>query len=65
MERCVETTPANVMDSLFNFIRRHTPCEKLSPKAASASKVSTNDSSSLIASTFIALLTWVTLLIIH
>lgn len=29
LERCDDPTPANIMDSIFNFIKRVTPCENL------------------------------------
>ena len=29
LETCEDPTPANIADSLFNFVRRVTPCEKL------------------------------------
>ena len=29
LETCEDPTPANIADSLFNFVKRVTPCEKL------------------------------------
>lgn len=29
LEKCPDPTPANIMDSIFNFIKRVTPCENL------------------------------------
>lgn len=29
LEKCTDPTPANIMDSIFNFVRRVTPCENL------------------------------------
>lgn len=32
LERCKEPTPANIVDSLFNFVRKVTPCSKFPPE---------------------------------
>lgn len=32
LERCKEPTPANIVDSLFNFVRKVTPCAKFPPE---------------------------------
>lgn len=29
LETCTEPTPANIVDSMFNFVRKMTPCAKL------------------------------------
>lgn len=29
LEKCTDPTPANIVDSIFNFIKRVTPCENL------------------------------------
>ena len=29
LERCEDPTPANLLDSIFNYIKRVTPCEKM------------------------------------
>lgn len=29
LEKCSDPTPANIVDSIFNFIRRVTPCQNL------------------------------------
>lgn len=29
LEKCEETTPANLVDALFKFIRKETPCAHL------------------------------------
>jgi hypothetical protein len=29
LETCSEPTPANIVDSMFNFVRKMTPCAKL------------------------------------
>ncbi|XP_069675597.1 27 kDa hemolymph protein-like [Periplaneta americana] len=34
LEGCSEPTPANIVDSMFNFVRKMTPCAKISSKAA-------------------------------
>ena len=31
LEKCKEPTPANIVDSLFNFIKKVTPCAKFTP----------------------------------
>lgn len=37
LEKCNDPTPANIVDSIFNFIRKVTPCAKLSGLSNSAS----------------------------
>lgn len=32
LERCKEPTPANIVDSLFNFVKKVTPCSKYPPE---------------------------------
>jgi len=29
LETCSEPTPANIVDSMFNFVRKMTPCAKI------------------------------------
>jgi hypothetical protein len=29
LETCSEPTPANIVESMFNFVRKMTPCEKI------------------------------------
>lgn len=53
LEECKETTPANLMEALFRFVRKETPCKK---------KVKTNSSENLQLSTTIAA-TWIMALI--
>jgi len=46
LEKCPDPTPANVMDSIFNFIKRVTPCENLLNNAQSAAATGTQSTSS-------------------
>lgn len=32
LETCEEPTPANIIDSLFNFVYKQTPCNGVKPK---------------------------------
>jgi len=32
LETCSEPTPANIVDSMFNFVRKMTPCAKGKPR---------------------------------
>ncbi|XP_011061018.1 PREDICTED: 27 kDa hemolymph protein-like isoform X1 [Acromyrmex echinatior] len=36
LEKCPDPTPANIMDSVFNFIKRVTPCENILAESAAA-----------------------------
>ncbi|XP_011155600.1 27 kDa hemolymph protein [Solenopsis invicta] len=45
LEKCSDPTPANIMDSIFNFIKRVTPCENLL-NAQSAAATGTQSPSS-------------------
>lgn len=36
LEKCSDPTPANIVDSIFNYIRRVTPCQNLTSVAKSA-----------------------------
>jgi len=40
LEKCKDSTPANIVDSIFNYIKKVTPCEKLL-KAQSAAATGT------------------------
>jgi len=33
LETCSEPTPANIVDSMFNFVRKMTPCAKYKSEA--------------------------------
>jgi Protein of unknown function (DUF1397) len=33
LEKCKETTPANLMEALFRFVRKETPCKDIKPKS--------------------------------
>ena len=42
LEKCSDPTPANIVDSIFNFIRRVTPCQNLvTVQNAAASNLTT------------------------
>lgn len=36
LETCKESTPANLVEALFRFVRKETPCNKYSKKTAAA-----------------------------
>lgn len=43
LEKCSDPTPANIVDSIFNFIRRVTPCQNLvTVQNAAASNLTIN-----------------------
>jgi hypothetical protein len=43
LETCHEPTPANIIDSMFNFVRKMTPCAKLKSISQHAGHVSDKD----------------------
>ncbi|KAL1137774.1 hypothetical protein AAG570_009470 [Ranatra chinensis] len=47
LERCSESTPANIVGSLFKFIRKSTPCAKSTTGSLKSSDGSGNSASSL------------------
>lgn len=44
LEKCPDPTPANIMDSVFNFIKRVTPCENVLAESAAATGTQSNAS---------------------
>jgi len=59
LEKCKEPTPANIVDSLFNFIKKVTPCAKFVPlertesgKTSSATSISHFQFSGVILSSY-------------
>lgn len=36
LEECSDPTPANIVDSIFNFIRRATPCQNMMAESAAS-----------------------------
>lgn len=38
LEKCPDPTPANIMDSIFNFVRRVTPCENILNSQSAAAR---------------------------
>jgi len=60
LEKCTDPTPANVVDSIFNFIKRVTPCENvLNAQSAAATGTQTSSASYLGALSTIAILSTV------
>ena len=65
LETCREPTPANIIDSLFNFVRKMTPCNSKSDtkgkqgKLHSESSAATNSAVALVI--LFSLLTSITL----
>jgi hypothetical protein len=63
LETCSEPTPANIVDSMFNFVRKMTPCAKFKPdpqpnKAAKGSATTTTVTGvAVIVSIFVAFIT--------
>lgn len=51
LEKCPDPTPANIMDSIFNFVKKVTPCENIL-KAQSAAATGSASSSSRLITTF-------------
>lgn len=45
LEQCKETTPANLVEALFRFVRKETPCKKKAPSRASATNTNAGDAS--------------------
>jgi len=60
LEKCADPTPANIMDSIFNFIKRVTPCENLLNAESAAATGTQNTKSS--ASNMLGTLSTVTIL---
>lgn len=49
LEKCSDPTPANIMDSIFNFVKRVTPCENLlNVQSAAATGTQSASSASLV-----------------
>jgi len=49
LEKCSDPTPANIMDSIFNFIKRVTPCENLlNAKSAAATGTQMSGASNML-----------------
>lgn len=42
LEECSDPTPANIVDSIFNFIRRATPCQNMMAPESAASNFKVN-----------------------
>lgn len=61
LEKCSDPTPANIMDSIFNFIKRVTPCENLlnAQSAAATGTQSVSSASHVGALSTIAILSTV------
>lgn len=60
LEKCADPTPANIMDSIFNFIRRVTPCENLlNAQSAAATGTQTSSASHMDALSTITILSTV------
>lgn len=65
LEKCSDPTPANIMDSIFNFIKRVTPCENLlnAQSAAATDPQSSSSTSQMDAVSTITILSTVLSLI--
>lgn len=49
LEKCNDPTPANIVDSIFNFIKRVTPCENLlNAQSAAATGTQPSDASQIM-----------------
>jgi len=64
LETCSEPTPANIVDSMFNFVRKMTPCAKSKPDSTQSGRVGTDSATTttvtgvtVIASIFVAFIT--------
>lgn len=65
LETCSEPTPANIVDSMFNFVRKMTPCAKIKPESSRGGDIRDGNSATtstvtgvaVIASIFIAFIT--------
>ncbi|XP_011881246.1 PREDICTED: 27 kDa glycoprotein-like [Vollenhovia emeryi] len=53
LEKCSDPTPANIVDSIFNFIRRVTPCENLLNAESAAATGNQSSGASRINTCFI------------
>lgn len=56
LEKCSDPTPANIMESIFRFIRKVTPCERLLVKVRSAAVTREESKSSSTIATPISLM---------
>ncbi|XP_018394256.1 PREDICTED: 27 kDa glycoprotein-like [Cyphomyrmex costatus] len=59
LEKCPDPTPANIMDSIFNFIKRVTPCENVLSAQSAAATGTQSSASHVGALTIIAILSTV------
>jgi hypothetical protein len=64
LETCSEPTPANIVDSLFNFVRKMTPCAKFKTEDTRSETVHTGSATTttvtgltVIASIFVTFFT--------
>jgi hypothetical protein len=65
LETCTEPTPANIVDSMFNFVRKMTPCAKFKTEDGARGNVVDTGSATtttvtgvtVIAATFVAFIT--------
>jgi hypothetical protein len=64
LETCSEPTPANIVDSMFNFVRKMTPCAKFKTDPVLNGKVDGDGATTttvtgvtVIASIFVAFIT--------
>jgi hypothetical protein len=65
LETCSEPTPANLVDSMFNFVRKMTPCAKFKTESQRQGRVDGTDNATtsrvtgitVIASIFVTFIT--------
>lgn len=66
LEKCTDPTPANVLDSLMNFVKKVTPCQNLLRAQMSANtdygeKAGTGDAATLVNVSFLTFAMFVSL----
>lgn len=59
LEKCTESTPANLVESMFKFVRNETPCVNITSKLTK--KTSTNGAQTLLTSSIFTIVTFLTI----
>ncbi|XP_029178791.1 interferon-related developmental regulator 1-like [Nylanderia fulva] len=60
LEKCPDPTPANIMDSIFNFVKRVTPCENvLNAQSAAATGTKASGASHITALSILAIIPFI------
>lgn len=59
LEKCSDPTPANIMDSIFNFVKRVTPCENIMNSQSAAARTTGSNASRLAGALSLAIIPFI------